>query len=143
MQAFSALAQLQQESETARLSAELFLRKALRMGCSLNYSLSECVTELNIDLQEEKIGKSRTVRDGIDTIVNHHLNLPITLHSLQEFLKKRVAAVGFLKSIELAEHPMMRRPWVCLHECIACMCIGASRKSCMAVSVHGCVHVWV
>jgi hypothetical protein len=112
MHKYGALAWMQRNAETARLSAELFLRKALRIGCSLNYSLEECVAELNTELEEHKIGKCRSIQEGIDAIVKTEFSLPITVHGLKQFLKRKIPASNMILEVPICKHNGFKN-WVC------------------------------
>ena len=120
MYPFTALGSIQADGETARVTAEMFLRRVLRVGCSLTHSLVEAANELNIDLSEFKVGKKPLVQQSIDRIVQRSIPLPITVHNLKLYLTKKIPMASMIQKFVIDKHRKLGS-WVRL--CINCYCM--------------------
>jgi hypothetical protein len=116
MQRFSALGSIQHDSETSRLAAESFLRKVLRIGCSMRFSLTDAANECNDELRDLKIGKSFMVQQGIDRIVSRDIKLPVTVHVLKRYLLRKIPMAGMVRRLVIAKDPRLGN-WVGAVQC--------------------------
>jgi hypothetical protein len=92
------------DMELVRSTAELFLRRMLRIGCSMKYSMPDAVYELNIDLKDLKQDMPLSMQADVDKIVKQQIkgNLPLTTHGLMKYLKKQIPLASMVVKLEIA-----------------------------------------